>query len=659
MPLPAIVLDPVMPHPFRNARTSPLTDQVPGNAVAKAPSAASQVGRLYLLLLAIVATPWCAGCGGSPEADANTQATAGGAGSDSGYDSTYDGGEGTESETMPEGSGGAYGGGNYGGGARGGGQNSSYGGGGYSEGGYAGDAGMMAGDAGGYGPSYDGAMEGMMPGYAGGGYAGGEFGGEFGGGNSPQFGMAKQFVNQNCVQCHGPQSSRGDVRLDGLTGNFQDQRNAALWHAVLEQLESGQMPPKAFPRRPDPRQQRTLVSWVKTSLREADFVPLDQQDYLSQAKYAFSTGKESDAVKLAYAHSIAAEDSIAQEVLTQAKWSSVGLRPALTLRFAVGVILDAPESITDLKPLGTAQGGGGGGGSYGGEGFGGAGGAGNNSRQRTYQQLTGALGDALADGFEERWQDGRLGGLFKDIEASSNAAGPSMAGAGYAGGVYSGGGYAGGNFEGGGFDGGFGAGVGGDPSGQAARRPVNPGSYISPGLYFLGTGSQAELLKQAAELGVDGLFVFDVKAEQNRRTQMVSNDTRLRLVNLEGKALAATSTINNIEVERNKMRGIDDDTLDKNTKRFFGMFDEKVRCDNLPPLKPEHAQSRMRQLLVDPDTSDLTKMFEAKLYHSLGLLTADELSMLYQIVLRGNEGLALATGTVDDRRLVLSEVLTQ
>jgi hypothetical protein len=599
--------------------------------------------RRVLLLLAVAALT---GCGGS-EADSDTQAAAG-AGSDSGYDSGYegDGGEGSQAQA----GGGAYGGGSYGGGNSGQVQGSgNYGGGSYSEGGYEGDMagneGNMAGYGGGagYGPSYDGGMEGsgMMGGYG-------------GAAADPKFATAMQFVRQNCVQCHGAQSAKGDVRLDRLSANFEDQRNATLWDAAKKQLESGQMPPKAFPRRPDPRQQQMVVSWLKTSLRNSNFVPLEEQDYLSQAKYAFASGKEREAIDLLYAHTVAADDEVAQEVLNQVKWSMVSLRPALQMRFAVGAVLNAADSITDLKPLGSTQGGGGGGG-YGGEGAGDSGGA-RAKTERTFQQLTGDLGEAIASKFEQRWVAGSLGTVFKDIEVNEPGSGAGMGGAGYGGASYAGGGYSGGGFEGSGYDGGMGGTAGG--SAESTRKPIKPGTNIAQGLHFIGTGSQAELLAKAAELGVDGLFVFDIKVEQNRRTRMVNNDTRVRLITLDGKALAATSTINNVDVERNKMRGLEDDTLAKNTDRFFAMFDEKVRFDSLPSLKPEHAQSRMRQLIVDSKTSQLIKLFEARLYHSMGLLNSDELSKIYQIFLRGNEGLALASGTVDDRRLVLGEILS-
>lgn len=619
--------------------------------------------RLALLVMTVVGLTGC----GSSEADSGTQAAAE-AGADGGV---FLGTDYPDGDSMAANA--SAGGGAYGGGANQGQQGGGYGGDvnaipgeGYGEGMMPPDPGMpgdLSYDAG-YAASMGsgGAMPGDV-GYAGGAYATGMEGypgmeGYGGASADPQFGMMVQFVQQNCVQCHGQQSAKGDVRLHRLTSNFEDQNNAAAWSSVLEQVESGQMPPKAIPRRPDPRQKQALVAWIKKSLKGADFVPLEDRDYLSQAEFAFASGKERDAINLAYAHAIAADDEAAKELLSQAKWSTVGLRPVLALRFAVGVILTASDDLQDLRPIGSGQSDGSGGGEFAGGSFGGGGATKKGGTERTFQQLTGAFGEALVTQFENRWTSGSLGSVFKDVEESqptTDAAGGAGFNPGYAGGAYSGSGYEGVGMPGdvGGMPGEF----GGDAT-QAQRAPVKPGSQITQGLLFIGTGNQAELLAKASELGVDGLFVFDVKAEQNRRRQTVENDTRLRLVTIDGKALAATSTLNNIEIQRNRMRGVDEDLLDKNIERCFAMFDEKVRLDNMPALKPEHAQSRMRQLIVDKKSSNLTKLFEARLYHSLGLLNNDELSMLYQIVLRGNEGIALASGTVDDRRLVLGEILT-
>ncbi len=638
--------------------------------------------RPLLSALAVLLIVNLSGCGGdaAPEPSAQAPAASGG---DGAMAAQGDGAGDYGSEA------GYGGGGSYGGGGGGGGD-------GYGGDGYNGDgmmAGAIAGGEGYGGDGYNGDGYGMNAGYAGGmagglgygggmgaGYGGGmgNYGGEgamggyggYGGGQgNPQAAMMIQFVQQNCINCHGPQQAKGDVRLDRLHANFSDMNNAALWSSVMEQVSSGQMPPPRMPRRPDPTRQAALVAWIKSSLSEANFVPLEEQDYLSQAKYAFGKGKERDAVDLLFAHTIAADMEAGNEVLSQARWFALGLRPTLTTRFAVGVVLDAPDSLTDLKPIGTSQAGGGGGGNYGGgEGYGGGqrGGA-NAGTVRSFQQLTGAFGEALATGFENRWASGSLGSVFKDVVAAAPAAagnglgGLGYGGAGYAGGVgYSGGaGYAGGMGEGGGNGGEGGIGMGGAGGAAASvRQRVAPGENIAPGLAFIGTGSQTELLAKAAELGVDGMFVFDVKASQNRRNGWVNNDTRLRFMTLDGKTLAATTTLTNVDIERSKARGLDDDSLEKGMDRFFAMFDEKVRLTDMPALKPEHARSRMISLLANKEASSLAKMFEARLYFSKDLLTEDELSKIYQIIMHGNDGVALANGTFDDRKLVLTEVLT-
>jgi mono/diheme cytochrome c family protein len=474
---------------------------------------------------------------------------------------------------------------------------------------------------------------------------------------SPQFASALQFVRTNCISCHGPQQTKGDTRLDGLTDNFSDTGNATIWHAVLAQVESGQMPPADVTRRPDDRQQLATVAWIKSELVKSDFVPLEDRDYLSQAEYAFSHGQEGQASELLYAHAVAAEDDVAGETLSQARWFSLGLRPALSLRFAVGVDLDAPDSLEDLKPLGTSQAGGAGGGaSMGmvGRGDGSGGGGANANTERTFEELTGDFGSALVTSFESRWMDGLLGTPFKDIEpavpaAPANNAMGSNSMMGSMSGMMSG-------MEAmgrGGFPGSDGSAAGN----ATAAKHSTKGSVVTPGLVFIGTGKQADLLKQATDMGVDGLFLFDVKAAPKRRGGLVENSTRLRFVGLDGKTIAATSTLVNIDIERAKMRGHEDDSLSKNIDRLFFGFDEKVKLSSLPALKPEHAHDRIRALLVDPQVDTLVKLFEARLYRSLDLLSADELAKVYQIVLRGNEGLALATGSPEDRKLVLNQVL--
>lgn len=280
----------------------------------------------------------------------------------------------------------------------------------------------------------------------------------------------------------------------------------------------------------------------------------------------------------------------------------------------------------------------------------------NAKSERTFQELTGDFGNALVASFESRWTDGQLGTPFKDVEpaappVSNNNAMGSMDMMGMEGMMRDRE-----DMLGGGFPGSDGFGADGN---AATAKDTTKGHVLTHGLVFIGTGKQGELLQEAIAQGFDGLFLFDIKAAHKRRGGLIENSTRLRFMGPDGKTVAATSTIVNIDVERAKLRRQDDDTLSKNIDRLFTSFDAKVKLSELPALKPEHAHDRIRALLVDPQTNDLVKLFEARLYRSMDLLTADELAKIYQIVLRGNEGLALAGGSIDDRKLVLNEIIDQ
>jgi hypothetical protein len=419
------------------------------------------------------------------------------------------------------------------------------------------------------------------------------------------------------------------------------------------------MPPPNLPQRPNP-QQLTLVSkWIDQSLTSGG-LDLDNQNYLTRAEYEFASGNEDLAMEFLYAHILAAEPPASDELLSQAGWFALGPRPALVTRYAVGVDLQAAETLTDLKPIGVNQmgGAGGGGGGYGGGGYGGGERPSSGSKDRTLYELTGDFGEALVGEFSSRWSSGDMGTVFaKIVPRSSVPTAPGQfAGANYGGGNYGGGGYGGDASYGGG---GYGGGQSGGNAGTEVRKEILPGSLATPGLIFIGTGSQAELLERAKERGVDGLFIFDVEATQNRRTRLVNNDTRLRVITIDGKAFGATKTLMNTEVERAKQRDSSNDEVGKNVERLFALFDKDAKLASLPPLKPEHARTRVRQLLVDKQAGPLSKLFETRLFLHLGLISLDEAAKVYQIIFQGNEGEALAHGTEADRKLVLQSLLPE
>jgi len=51
------------------------------------------------------------------------------------------------------------------------------------------------------------------------------------------------FLQAHCVKCHGEEKQKGDVRFDGVGEDF-DPAHDEVWLAVIEQLESREMPPK-------------------------------------------------------------------------------------------------------------------------------------------------------------------------------------------------------------------------------------------------------------------------------------------------------------------------------------------------------------------------------------------------------------------------------
>lgn len=62
----------------------------------------------------------------------------------------------------------------------------------------------------------------------------------------------EDFLQRHCIQCHGPQKEKGDVRIDQFSRDFGLGADAHRWGEVLEKVNSGVMPPQ---NEPQPTQQ--------------------------------------------------------------------------------------------------------------------------------------------------------------------------------------------------------------------------------------------------------------------------------------------------------------------------------------------------------------------------------------------------------------------
>ena len=50
------------------------------------------------------------------------------------------------------------------------------------------------------------------------------------------------FLKTYCVSCHGEETQKGKIRLDRLSSNMEDRKEAELWARSLEAIEFGEMP---------------------------------------------------------------------------------------------------------------------------------------------------------------------------------------------------------------------------------------------------------------------------------------------------------------------------------------------------------------------------------------------------------------------------------
>jgi hypothetical protein len=54
----------------------------------------------------------------------------------------------------------------------------------------------------------------------------------------------RELIAQHCVECHGPAVQKAKLRLDQLTGDFDDPATFRTWVKVHDRVKAGEMPPK-------------------------------------------------------------------------------------------------------------------------------------------------------------------------------------------------------------------------------------------------------------------------------------------------------------------------------------------------------------------------------------------------------------------------------
>ena len=75
------------------------------------------------------------------------------------------------------------------------------------------------------------------------------------------------FLEKHCVRCHGPEKKKGELRIDQLSRDFKSGVDTHRWAEVIEQINSGAMPPKKE-KRPTQDEIAAFVTKLDSRLKE-------------------------------------------------------------------------------------------------------------------------------------------------------------------------------------------------------------------------------------------------------------------------------------------------------------------------------------------------------------------------------------------------------
>ena len=78
----------------------------------------------------------------------------------------------------------------------------------------------------------------------------------------------KPLIAKYCLECHSADDPNGDVQLDKLSDKLSQGEDAEAWHAALDVINAGDMPPD-YADQPSEQERQQIVNWITTSLAKA------------------------------------------------------------------------------------------------------------------------------------------------------------------------------------------------------------------------------------------------------------------------------------------------------------------------------------------------------------------------------------------------------
>jgi hypothetical protein len=75
------------------------------------------------------------------------------------------------------------------------------------------------------------------------------------------------FLETHCIRCHGPEKEKGDLRIDQLSRDFKLGADTHHWAEMMEQVNSGEMPPKKE-KQPSQAEMAAFVTSLDARIKE-------------------------------------------------------------------------------------------------------------------------------------------------------------------------------------------------------------------------------------------------------------------------------------------------------------------------------------------------------------------------------------------------------
>ncbi len=77
----------------------------------------------------------------------------------------------------------------------------------------------------------------------------------------------RPLLQKFCLSCHSTKVKKGDLDLERFTSIELMRKDLKPWQAMIEMLESGEMPPKKKPQ-PTADEHKHLLAWVRSFLND-------------------------------------------------------------------------------------------------------------------------------------------------------------------------------------------------------------------------------------------------------------------------------------------------------------------------------------------------------------------------------------------------------